>query len=459
MISLRWRLTLWYVLLTAVALGGFILISYRAFSDSLLREIDNTLVERANHVTDALSVIPNRPIEGVSPEITDEFRSPGVYVQILNGEGIVVARSFNLGAQQLPITAVDLEQALSGDGFYTTAPISEQPVRLYHRPLRREGVTVGAIQVGQSLIGLETTLQRLRLIYAIGLTSVLLFGLAGSWWIARRGLWPVSHVAQTAREIVQAEDLARRVDYNGPADEIGTLAATFNEMLDRLQSLFENQRRFLAEIAHELRTPLASILGNIDLLARYETDGDRQQEALTAIRRTGRHTARLLDDLLLSAQAEAGWHLQLCPVAVDDVFLDAYEAMLLTANGHTLQLKRCEAAQVLGDADRLRQVFTNLIDNACKQVAPDGVVAMALWPENGRVWVSVQDNGVGMTLDTQNRIYHPFFRDPNQAQLSGVGLGLAIAHWIVQEHHGEIQIDSAPGQGTHITLSFPELPA
>ena len=89
-------------------------------------------------------------------------------------------------------------------------------MRLYHRPLRREGVTVGAIQVGQSLVGLETTLQRLRLIYAIGLTSVLLFGLAGSWWIARRGLLPVSHIAQTAREIVQAEDLARRVDA-GPA--------------------------------------------------------------------------------------------------------------------------------------------------------------------------------------------------------------------------------------------------
>lgn len=459
MISLRWRLTLWYVLLTAVALGSFIVISYRAFSDSLLSEIDNTLVERANHVTDALSVIPNRPVEGVSPEITDEFRSPGVYVQILNAEGAVVARSFNLGTQQLPITAVDLESAPSSDGFYTTTPISGQSVRLYHRPLRREGVTVGVIQVGQSLIGLETTLQRLRLIYTVGLSTVLLSGLAGSWWIARRGLWPVSHVTQTAHEIVQAEDLARRVDYNGPADEIGTLAATFNEMLNRLQTLFENQRRFLAETAHELRTPLASILGNIDLLARYETDRERQREALTAIQRTGKHTARLLDDLLLSAQAEAGWHLRLCPVAIDDVFLEVYEAMLPVVNDHTLQLKRCEASQILGDADRLRQVFTNLIDNACKQVTSDGIVMMALWPENGRVWVNIQDNGPGITPETQDQIYHSFFRAPNQAQRPGVGLGLGIARWIVQEHHGDMQIDSKPGQGTFITLSFPEHPS
>lgn len=459
MISLRWRLTLWYGLLTAVALGGFIVISYRAFSDSLLSEIDNTLVERANHVTDALSVIPNRPVEGVSPEITDEFRSPGVYVQILNAEGTIVARSFNLGTQQLPITAVDLESAPSSDGFYTITPISGQSVRLYHRPLRRDGVAVGVIQVGQSLIGLETTLQRLRFIYTVGLSTVLLFGLAGSWWIARRGLWPVSHVTQTAHEIVQAEDLARRVDYNGPADEIGTLAATFNEMLNRLQTLFENQRRFLAEAAHELRTPLASILGNIDLLARYETDRERQREALTAIQRTGKHTARLLDDLLLSAQAEAGWHLRLSPVAIDDVFLEVYEAMLPVVNDHTLQLKRCEASQILGDADRLRQVFTNLIDNACKQVTSDGIVVMALWPENGRVWVTIQDNGPGITPETQDQIYQSFFRAPNQAQRPGVGLGLGIVRWIVQEHHGDMQIDSKPGQGTFITLRFPEHPS
>ena len=114
MIPLRWRLTLWHLVLTALGLLGFILISYRVLSDSLRAEVNNTLAERANHVADAVAVVPNRPIEGISQEATDEFRSPGIYVQLFNTDGVVVAHSFNLGAQQLPAPVADINRALAG---------------------------------------------------------------------------------------------------------------------------------------------------------------------------------------------------------------------------------------------------------------------------------------------------------------------------------------------------------
>ena len=452
---LRWRLTLWHLGLMALGLLGFIWISYRVLSDSLRAEIDRTLAERANHVADAVAVVPNRPIEGISPEATDEFSSPGVYVQLFNAEGVRVAHSFNLGTQELPVTVTDLNRMLTGDTFYLTSQVEAQPVRLYHQPLKRGSAIVGAVQVGQSLTALETTLNRIRLIYTVGAAVVLLFGLVGGWGLARLGLRPVTRLTQTARDIVRAEDLARRVMYSGPADELGTLATTFNDMLDRLQTLFEGQRRFLAEAAHELRTPLASMLGNLDLLARFGDDPERRREALAALQRTGRHTARLLDDLLLLAQAEAGWHLrQLGPVAVDDIFLEACETAQLTAKGVAVQVETCEPACVLGDADRLRQVFANLIDNAMKYSPPDGMVLLELWPAGQTVYACVSNTGPGIPPEALPYIFEPFFRASSRER-SGAGLGLVIARWIAREHGGDITVENFPGQGVQVTLTLP----
>lgn len=452
--SLRWRLTLWYLGLTALVLLAFGGLSYWILSNSLRREIDRTLVERANHVSDALAVVPNRPIAGLTPEATDEFRSPGIYVQILDAAGNVVARSFNLGSQQLPQVGTE-RGALALNEVYRSVQVNGQPVRLYYRPIQRDGVIIGAVEVGQSLVALQDTLRYLRLIYAGGAVFVAFAGIGGSLWVARRGLQPVVGVTRTAREIVQAEDLSRRVEYAGSRDEIGTLAATFNKMLDRLQAIFESQQQFLAEAAHELRTPLASMLGNVDLLLRHAHDSERQQEAAAAIQRTGRHVARLLDDLLLLAQAEAGWRLQREPLAADDVFLQVYEAMLAVSGGVRLTLERCEPAEIEADPDRLRQVFTNLIDNALQYSESGSEVSLSLWAEDDRVWVRIVDSGCGIEPEALSQIYDPFFSQPANVRRSGTGLGLTIVHWIVHEHRGTIDIQSDRGQGTNVLLSFP----
>ena len=458
MISSRWRLTIWHLSLTALGLVGLILVSYQILSKSLRAEVNNTLAERARHVADAVAVIPNRPIEGVSQEATDEFRSPGVYVQIFNAEGRLVARSFNLGIQQMHAAAADISRVLDGKSFYASAEISGNPIQLYYHPIQRDGEIVGVIQVGESVAGPESTLSRLRFIYAVGAASVLLFGLVGGWVLAYLGLRPVVHVTQTARDIVSAEDLSHRVPYTGPADEVGALATTFNEMLTRLQTLFDSQRRFLAEAAHELRTPLASMLGNVDLLATFGDDPVRRRETISALKRTGRHVSRLLDDLLLLAQAEAGWHLvSLEPVAVDDVLVEVYEAVALTTENIELKMERCEPACVRGDPGRLRQVFMNLLDNALKYSFPSNIVTVSLWNEDEKVKVKVSDHGAGIPEDVLPFLFEPFFRAVDGQRVPGAGLGLAIVRWIVHEHGGEVCIQSYSGSGTTVTLSFPTI--
>lgn len=457
--SLRWRLTLWYAGLICFVVLGFVLISYKILSESLQREIDNTLVERANHVADAVSVVPNRPIEGISEEVTDEFRSPGVYLQILDADGNIIAHSFNLGRQDMPISDIDQQRLLSGTSFYQTLDIEGQPVRLFHRPLRRNDMILGGVQVGQSLNGLETAQRQLLLSYSISGSVVLFFGIAVGWIIVYWGLQPIVRLSRIAQEIVVAEDLRRRVETHSRADEISTLATTFNQMLDRLQSLFEGQHRFLAEVAHELRTPLSSMLGNVDLLIRFGDDPYRKTETTSALRRTGRHVARLLDDLLLLAQAEAGWNLQLRPLRLDDLLIEVYEEMqiLPTINHVKLQFRRWEPCMVMGDPDRLRQVLINLIDNAVKYTPIRSIVVLEIWSSDRQVYIRINSTNSIISPDEIQKVFEPFFRaKSHSATTLGTGLGLSIVQWIIHEHKGQILVNSSPESGTSFTLSLPE---
>ena len=193
--SLRWRLILWQVGLLVVALMGFSFVSYGFLANGLATETDNTLRERAQHVLEAIQTVPNRRVEEVWAP-TDEFASPGVYVQILTPEGQVVAHSDNLGRQRLPVNPVLLEQVLSGQTFYTTETVAEQRIRLFHQPIIRNEESVGVIQVGQSLQGLESTLRQLQTIYLVGLVVALILGGGVSWFLLRLGLRPVTQMAQ-----------------------------------------------------------------------------------------------------------------------------------------------------------------------------------------------------------------------------------------------------------------------
>ena len=458
MISLRWRLTLWHLGLMVVSLAVFSFVSYEVLSISLREEIDRTLAERANHVADAVSVVPNRPIEGITANRTDEFRSPGVYLQITNASGQVVSHSYNLGTQELPRQAAGIGQFVDPATSYATTTVSDQSVRLFNLPLMRDDVIIGAVQVGQSFAVLDSTLSRLRMIYAGGILLVVLLGFVGGLVLASMGLRPVAEISRASRDITQAKDLSARVSYAGPSDEIGQLAETFNAMLDRLQLLFEGQKRFLAEAAHELRTPLAAMIGNIDLLVRFHEDQERRADAIGALQRTGKHMTRLLDDLLLLAQADAGWHLRLEPMWLDDLFMDVYESSRCSLDNFQLDLVACEPAYVQGDPDRLRQVLLNLIDNAVKFSPPHNSISMELRCVDNQVSVCISDNGPGISPQNMARLFDPFFRATSNQNFPGAGLGLTIARWIVREHGGELIIKSQIGEGTKAIVTLPAKP-
>jgi signal transduction histidine kinase len=329
---------------------------------------------------------------------------------------------------------------------YQTLYIDNRPVRVFSLPLRASGERIGSVQVARSLDTMYRTLAQLRLLFIaemvlfLGLSAFLGYGLA------KRALRPVEQMTGTAKQIGERRDLSQRIPFSGPPDELGRLAGTINEMLDQLEHAYQQleisyqtQKRFAADASHQLRTPLTIIRGNIDVL-RHMGTADQEELAMTL------------------ARADAGQHLEKAPVRIIPLVRGVCKQMEVPAAQRKLQLESdldAEDLVVLGDEDALRQVIVILIDNAIKYTAPDGMITIRLSNEKENVRIDVMDNGIGISDADSAHIFDRFYRAENGRRFKGLGLGLSLAKWIVEEHRGSISIDSRLGIGSCFTLRLP----
>src|SRR5574341_288722 len=473
--SIRLRLTLWYVLLLAVILVLFSGALYAILSYSLLNEVDRTLQTRAAEVENganaALALQSDPRIFLLRGRLTlppaDAFATPGVYVQVATLEGIPVSRSENLGDQALVASTSVLERVAVGDSLFTNVTSGQVPLRVFASPLGVRDPAgeriISVILVAESLQGLYDTLGRLATLLAAGIVVGLALTFLVGAFLANRALAPIDRVTLAARSITRSGDLARRIDGTSARDEVGRLAATFNEMLGRIEELFRAQQRFVADVSHELRSPLTGIRGNLDLLRRGAADDPKaRQEALAAIDSEAARMQRLVADLLLLAQADAGVQIQKQIVELDTLLLDVYRQARLTTSGVRVSLGKEDQAQVMGDPDRLKQLFLNLVDNAIKYTPSGGEVTLSLERDTHWVRVAVTDTGAGIPPQDLSKIFDRFYRvdkarsrDSSSGSGGGTGLGLAIAKWIVDAHGGRIEVQSEIGKGSTFTVWLP----
>jgi signal transduction histidine kinase len=304
----------------------------------------------------------------------------------------------------------------------------------------------------------ERTLRNLRLFSLLSLAALFVASLAVGWVIAGRVLAPIAHITQVAREI-QVRELSRRIELDGPDDELKRLADTFDSMLARLDAAFASQRRFVADASHELRTPLATIKANLEL-ALTDADGNAESRARAAavIKRAIDRMARLTDDLLALARLDAPTNGH-GPVDLAAVVEDAREefAAAAAARGVGIEVVAGTEQAVAGDRDVLKRALANLLDNAFRH-SPDGVpVRLAAERRNGWAVLSVADGGTGLTPDEQQLVFERFWRsDASRSRESGgAGLGLAIVRRIAESHGGEVGVTSSPGAGATFELRLP----
>jgi len=271
----------------------------------------------------------------------------------------------------------------------------------------------------------------------------------------RSMLKPLDDMAAVALRIHRANDLSRRLPDFGSSDEIGRLALVLNQTLDRLESLFRTQQRLLTDVSHELRTPLTTIQGNLELMRRM---GSPHLEMLNDTQDEVARMARLVDDLMLLARADVGGlPIQRKPVELDTVFLDVFRRMKPLAGSVELALEEMDQVCVLGDADRLKQLILNLVDNGMKYTPSGGKVTMSLSKLNGSAQVVVTDNGIGIAEADLPLIFERFYRaDKARSRIQGgSGLGLSIVRWLVEAHGGTVGVDSRVGEGTTFVVTLP----
>lgn len=330
-------------------------------------------------------------------------------------------------------------------------------MRVASIPLKINGELRGTIQTAQSLRTVDAAMDRLLKIMLVGGALTMLAALLIGDYLTRRALQPIDTIAQTARQITAADDLSRRIPYDGPPDELGQLTQTFNETLERLERLFNVQRRFVADVSHEMRTPLTTIRGNLDLMRRFGYD----EEAVEAIDSEARRMSRLVEDLLLLAKADAGrLPLERQLVDIDTIVMEVFNQACVLANGVTVTLGQVDTARVVGDPDRLKQLLLNLVSNGLKYTPEGGTVTLSVQRQEHTVIISVADTGIGIPAEDLPHIFDRFYRvDKARSRAQGgTGLGLSIAKWLAEAHGGHISVSSEVGKGSVFSVTLPLVP-
>lgn len=459
--KIRQRLTLLYstILLTIIIFFGMAV--FGILDRTLRAQVDDNLNEILDDVEPLIwdSLNEDYRFDYTPFARLNTFRSPGVYIQLWHVEyDNPINLSQNLGWYHTPL---DKRMLHVYKETYTDKIIDDVHLRIVTRPLMikteydDEPHPIAHLQAATSLESIENSTDRLLKIMLVGgLFAVVISVILGN-WLASRALRPISQITETAHGIVAAEDLSRRVLHDGTQDELGSLTTTINDMLSRLEKLFNTQRRFVADVSHELRTPVTAIQGHVELLQRIGND----PASLAAIESETKRMARLVGDLLLLAQADVGrLPLNISDVELDTLLLAVYnQAKVLNQKNLQITLGNLEPIIIKADSDRLKQLLLNLVTNALKYTAEEGKLILSLGIRDEWAEISIADTGTGIPPSDLPHIFNRFYRvDKSRTrEAGGTGLGLAIAKWIAEAHHGELSVNSEVGVGTTFILQLP----
>ncbi|MEO8435728.1 MAG: ATP-binding protein [Pyrinomonadaceae bacterium] len=480
--SVRARLTLWYTGVLGLVLITFAFLSYSYLARTTRQRTDRSLSEIANSVAASFAAEykgeEKKVTDAAAAETAREFRYTDRNVTIFDEFHRAVATSPPVPAapEESPFASSSeppaplLQNAARDGSAYATLPNGEAGTRAY-AALVHVGKRPYLIVITLSLSEQEEALEQTRRALYIVIPLALLLASLGGYFLARKSLAPVVAMSETAAQI-GATNLHERLAVANERDELGQLAQVFNGLLERLdfsfdqqRRSFEQQRRFMADASHELRTPVAIVCGEAGVtLSREDRSADDYRESLTIVQDEGRRLKDIVEDLFTLARADAGQY----PLKAEDFYLDelvsecARAVRSLTENrGLALCCKATEESPVHGDEGLIRRMMLNLLDNAIKNTPAEGTVSITLTQQGNEYAITVADTGTGISVAAQSHIFERFYRaDKTRARpetdgASGAGLGLSISRWIAEAHHGRLDLLRSDESGSIFVAKLP----
>ena len=317
----------------------------------------------------------------------------------------------------------------------------------------------GIIQVGTFSREFVRPARQLRIVLLTTVPTAFLITVVLGWWLARTSLRPLSEITATAARITGSR-LDAGIPLTGSGDELDQLAQTLNDMTSRIGESVAKLRHFSVDAAHQLRTPLTSLRSRLEVTLETESMTAELRRVLTDTLAEIEQLADAVTSMLQLASSEAGLEpgrgipVSLGPLL--DSVIDFY-GPLAAEQGLSLRRRGASDATVSGDISWLRQLFGNLVENACRHTPSGGWIDVEIERVKETVLVRVRDTGAGIKEEDLERVFDRFFRVPSPSAESGVGLGLTVAYQIARAHGGEISAESTVGEGSTFSVSFPSI--
>ncbi|MFM9264791.1 sensor histidine kinase [Tychonema sp. BBK16] len=456
--SLQFRLTLELMVLSILALSSVAFWAGWQRSQNLVSAHKKTLEYIGTRFPEQVELYSEMgSLEIGLTRSVQKASTGGIMVWVKRNDGMLLVNSPDMDMQSSKITKmISLTQVPAEPTF---VHVSDRYLVICSTNLRIKNQLVGTVYFSQDITDEQIELNngiRSLIIVSILVILVLMVAIASR---IRHALRPLEEMSQVASTLSVDNLNAAKLELHQAPDEILGLAQTFNEMLFRLSSSWEQQRQFVGNVSHELRTPLTVVIGYLQsLLRRSNNLSDYQQQALEIAVGETERTIRMLEDLLDLARADSGnLHFRLNPVILNTLVAEVAAMSEQVSDRKITLVSTDEDVIAFADQDRLQQVLINLVDNAIKYSGPEQPVDLVLEKMEQQVMIHVRDRGIGISLPHQNRIFERFYRVDESMTRSrdGTGLGLAIAKSLIEGMNGRITLRSKPGEGSIFTITLP----